>query len=222
DGLATHAHQQIALTPDAPALVDVGVPDRRPTALAHALRALIGLASVDIDPTLWQPEISPPLRESLRAIADALEEVLPGPADTLVHHDLHDANLFVEGATVRVADWGECGIGHPWSVLTVALRAACHRWRTHQGDPRVVRLRDAYLLPWEGATDPGLRGRLLHDADLRGRVSRAFDWLAILRSVTDEERRADSDAVVGWLEEAAALGAPPRRSRMPGSRRQRE
>lgn len=201
EGLAIHARQQRALVDATNEWDRLQVPDRRSPAIARALRSLVAPDSRSFD-GVWHPVLPPDLIERSLRIADRLERPT-GLPDTLVHHDLHDANLFVEGATVRVADWGECGIGHPWAVLTVALRAACHRWQTSRDDPRVARLRDTYLDCWSGDYDPGDRERLLRDADLRGRVSRALDWFAILGSVSADERADDEAAVAGWLEEAA-------------------
>jgi len=67
---------------------------------------------------------------------------------TVQHDDLHLANLFVQGAHLRVLDWGDASIAHPFGSLVVTFRFLEQINKLPPGDPWFARLRDAYLEPW--------------------------------------------------------------------------
>jgi Phosphotransferase enzyme family len=71
-----------------------------------------------------------------------------GIPETIQHDDLHHANLYVGGGRVRVLDWGDASIAHPFASLVVTFRFLEQRNRLPPGDPWFARLRDAYLEPW--------------------------------------------------------------------------
>jgi aminoglycoside phosphotransferase (APT) family kinase protein len=75
--------------------------------------------------------------------------------ETIQHDDLHHANLYAHGSRMRVLDWGDASISHPFPSLVVTFRFLEERTRLAPGDPWFGRLRDAYLKP---------RGRDLGDA----------------------------------------------------------
>ena len=68
--------------------------------------------------------------------------------ETIQHDDLHHANLYTDGGRVRVLDWGDASIAHPFASLVVTFRFLEQRNRLPPGDPWFARLRDAYLEPW--------------------------------------------------------------------------
>jgi hypothetical protein len=70
--------------------------------------------------------------------------------ETIQHDDLHHANLFAHGSCVRVLDWGDASISHPFASLVVTFRFLEERTQLAPGDPWFARLRDAYLEPWGG------------------------------------------------------------------------
>jgi hypothetical protein len=78
-----------------------------------------------------------------------------GVPETIQHDDLHPANLFAGGGRLRVLDWGDASISHPFASLVVTFRFLEERAQLAPGDAWFARLRDAYLEPW----GPGL-----HDA----------------------------------------------------------
>jgi Phosphotransferase enzyme family len=71
-----------------------------------------------------------------------------GIPETIQHDDLHMGNLFVEADRLRVLDWGDASVGHPFASLVVTFRFLEETNRLPSSDPWFARLRDAYLEPW--------------------------------------------------------------------------
>ena len=67
--------------------------------------------------------------------------------ETVQHDDLHMANVYADGG-LRVLDWGDSSISHPFGSLVVTFRFLEEINGLPPGDPWFVRLRDAYLEPW--------------------------------------------------------------------------
>ena len=68
--------------------------------------------------------------------------------ETVQHDDLHTANLYLQGKRLRLLDWGDASISHPFTSLLVTFRFLEERSRLPPSDPWFARLRDAYLEPW--------------------------------------------------------------------------
>jgi aminoglycoside phosphotransferase (APT) family kinase protein len=68
--------------------------------------------------------------------------------DTIQHDDLHMSNLYTDGEHLRVLDWGDSSISHPFASLVVMFRFLEERTKPPPSDPWFARLRDAYLEPW--------------------------------------------------------------------------
>jgi Phosphotransferase enzyme family len=71
-----------------------------------------------------------------------------GVPETVQHDDLHMANLYARGEQLRLLDWGDASISHPFASLVVTFRFLEEIIRPPPGDPWFARLRDAYLEPW--------------------------------------------------------------------------
>lgn len=97
--------------------------------------------------------------DRLRAFAPRLAELCAelaayGVADTVQHDDLHFANLYEQDGRLRVLDWGDTSISHPFASLYTPYRFLENVTKLPPGDPWFARLRDAYLEPWgEGHED---------------------------------------------------------------------
>lgn len=70
--------------------------------------------------------------------------------ETIQHDDLHMANVYAHGEQLRVLDWGDASISHPFASLGITFRFLESRSGLAPGDPWFARLRDAYLEPWGG------------------------------------------------------------------------
>jgi len=92
--------------------------------------------------------------------------------ETVQHDDLHGANLYARGEQLRLLDWGDASIGHPFASLVVTFRFLAEINKLPPSDPWFARLRDAYLEPW---------GRGLASAfalaNRVGTFAHAFAWM---------------------------------------------
>lgn len=141
---------------------------------------------------------------------------------TIQHDDLHSGNVCRTGpanggnrpeqapaptraaATSRVIDWGDASFGHPFGTLLTTLRSIARHAHCDVSDPRVRRVRDAYLEPF---TTNAPRSELLAlvDVALRvGVVTRALSWRAALAGAPFEVHREHGFPVRGWLQELRA------------------
>ncbi|MCP9487210.1 MAG: aminoglycoside phosphotransferase family protein [Gaiellaceae bacterium MAG52_C11] len=68
--------------------------------------------------------------------------------ETVQHDDLHMTNVYVDGERLRVLDWGDASISHPFASLVVTFRFLEERTKLPPTDSWFARLRDAYLEPW--------------------------------------------------------------------------
>jgi Phosphotransferase enzyme family. len=127
-----------------------GVPDLRITTLPARYEQLarrrdlpINVAEVDV------------LRRFERRFADLCDElVTEDPRASIQHDDLHLWNLYIRGSELRVIDWGDASIAHPFTSLFVTFRFLEDVNGLSPTDPWFARLRDAYLEPWgTGLTD---------------------------------------------------------------------
>ena len=71
-------------------------------------------------------------------------------AETVQHDDLHMANVYARGGRLRLLDWGDASVSHPFASLVVTFRFLEERNGLPPADPWFARLRDAYLEPWGG------------------------------------------------------------------------
>jgi hypothetical protein len=173
-GEAAHAAQHLAH----------GVPDQRLVGLPARYDELLQL-----DLPLERDELSR-LRQFAPRFARLCSDLAGyGVPETIQHDDLHHGNLYLHGDALRVLDWGDASISHPFASLVVTFRFLEERAKLAPGDPWFTRLRDAYLEPW---------GSGLSDAftlALRvGAFARAIAYIR-QRSVLSpaERRRFDTD-----------------------------
>ena len=110
-----------------------------------------------------------------RRFADLCEQLeSAGLAPSVEHGDMHMNNLYVDGDQLRIIDWGDAAISHPFFSLVTTFRFLEEFNGLHPGDPWFNRLRDAYLEPW----GPGHEETI--DLALRvGSFARAFTALRI-------------------------------------------
>jgi hypothetical protein len=71
-----------------------------------------------------------------------------GIPEAIQHDDLHLNNLYANGEELRVLDWGDSSISHPFMSLVVTFRFLEETNKLLPGDPWFARLREAYLEPW--------------------------------------------------------------------------
>ena len=207
--LGALAELQIDLAQRAAEIDALGALDRRPARLAAQIALLL---DNDEAVMLGQPdgltdEDRARLRKRLPAIgALAAELSEAGIPESLHNEDFHDANIFVRDGRVRLSDWGEAGVSHPFSTLLVCLRSAAWRLKLPDDAPELARLRDVYLDRW---TAYAPRPALLAAFALAGRMGmlcRALTWRQVLAPLGLSASADDRSSVPGWLQEF--LGAP--------------
>jgi Phosphotransferase enzyme family len=183
--LPRYAELQIAVTPRAEELLGLGVPDARPAGIPDAIEELLEddralmLGESDELSREQRDELRRRLPE-LRALVEELEAF--GIPATIQHDDLHDGQVFVQDGHVRILDWGDSCISHPFHTLTVTLRALAWRHGIEPGAEELLRLRDAYLEPF-GA--PAAAADLAYRT---GTLGRALAWHRYLAATPPGER----------------------------------
>jgi hypothetical protein len=68
--------------------------------------------------------------------------------ETVQHDDLHMANVYLQAGRLRVLDWGDASIAHPFMSLVVTFQFLEELNHVPPSDAWFRRLRDAYLEPW--------------------------------------------------------------------------
>ena len=120
-----------------------GVPDLRMAALPAGYERLLAsevpLARQDVNRLR---DYAPRFTELCAALAET------GIHESVQHDDLHMANLYSGGGKLRVVDWGDSSIAHPFFSLVVTFRFLEEVNHLAPDDPWFPRLRDAYLEPW--------------------------------------------------------------------------
>jgi phosphotransferase family enzyme len=144
-----------------------GVPDLRlerlPTLFDELLRADLPL---EPDERATLGAFGPRFAELCAQLADA------GIGPSVQHDDLHMNNVYVKDLSLRVLDWGDASIAHPFFSLFETFRFLVELNGLPEGDPWFARLRDAYLEPWGGD-----RRATFELAQRVGGLAHAIAWL---------------------------------------------
>jgi len=120
-----------------------------------------------------------------------------GPADSIQHDDLHMHNVYRQGDRLRVLDWGDSSISHPFASLVTTFRFLEERNGLAADDPSMVRVRDAYLEGW----GTGLTG--LFDLAMRvGGFAHAIAELRQRRALSGPARAIFDVDLQVWLRRA--------------------
>jgi hypothetical protein len=132
-GEALHADEHLAH--GVPDLRVARVPERYDDLLRHDLPL--------------EPEEISVLRAFAARLAELCQELAAhGVPETVQHDDLHLGNVYERRGRLRLLDWGDTSIAHPFASLVVPFRfleeinslPPTHRW--------FKRLREVYLEPW--------------------------------------------------------------------------
>jgi len=126
-----------------------GVPDLTVATLPERYAKLLGRdLPIDLHP----------LEELEHLCAELTAAGLP---ETIQHDDLHRKNVYERNGHLRLLDWGDSSVSHPFFSLVVTFRFL----------DESARLKDAYLEPW----GPGLK-EVLELALRVGAVAHAIAW----------------------------------------------
>jgi len=182
-----YAELQLALMPQAPGLVSLGVTDMTPalmpTRFEQALEAVRSFLEREGSTSEWDEftrvsALGPRYSAWCHELATA-----PG-APSLDHNDLHPWNIFASlpepEANARFFDWGDSVLAHPFASLLVLLGALGQALEAPLGDRRLLRVRDAYL---EAFGTIASRRELVRTADLACRVAKVARVLTWQRAI---------------------------------------
>ena len=120
--------------------------------------------------------------------------------DTVVHTEAHDGNLFIRDGHVRLLDWAEAVVSHPFVGPVLPLRFAAERIGASPGSPEVERLRDAYLEPFTQFGPPAALRSAFEHGYLLGTLARALSWNEVLAPHDRAVAVELGDPVPAWLE----------------------
>src|SRR5262245_12151989 len=195
--LPRYAELQRAAVPYVERFLAMGVPDERleqlPEHLDRVLEdrdvLLLGLPGGVTTGELAQ------LRAALPDLASMCSQLVAGGIpQTVQHDDLHDAQVFIRDGRYRFLDWGDSCVSHPFHTLVVTLRVLAIQQELRPGGPELVRLRDAYLEPFEDLASPRELRSLADVAQRTGTVARTLAWHRYFVGDPDAER----DDTVAW------------------------
>lgn len=144
EALPLYAELQIEAAPDAEAMIEAGVFDRRSAGLPALYEQLVA------EPA---PTQTPQEYEQLRALAPEVERVSAllagGPVpETINNDDFTHGSIFLRDGAYRFLDWGDACVSHPFFTLTVTQRVIEIRHELPVGSKELARIRDAYLEPF--------------------------------------------------------------------------
>jgi len=215
--LQRYAAGQLALATHQRQLLATGTPERSPATLPSQAADLVDeLTQLGADSGGLSVAGSRALTARLPAYGQWCRDLDgAGIPWTIQHDDLHSNNICRPGsegppavagqpAGSRIIDWGDASIGHPFGTMTTTLRSIAHYCGCDVGDPRVQRVRDAYLEPF---TTYGPRSELIALVDvarLVGAATRALSWRAALIGSPTEVHREHDFPVRDWLLELLA------------------
>jgi phosphotransferase family enzyme len=188
--LAHYARLQRALSPHVDALVALGVSDMRAARLPERFELALGICERYVARTGSAEDralLDRVVAERPAFVARCAELESSAVPPSLDHNDLHPWNIFAapEGAPARAYDWGDSVVAHPFASLLVALGFLRHAFHAGLDDPRITRVRDAYLAAF---ADRGSHAELVHTARLAchvGKVARALSWARAIAAEGD-------------------------------------
>jgi phosphotransferase family enzyme len=177
--LPVYAELQRGETSHAPDHLAHGVPDLRLAALPAWYADLL-----DHELPLDGDEIARLHAFRMRFSELCAELRAYGIPETIQHDDLHMANVYAQGDSLRVLDWGDSSIAHPFASLVVTFRFLEEVTGLRPSGPWFARLRDAYLEPWGRGLVPafGLAIRV-------GALAHCFGWVRQRDHLPDDARR---------------------------------
>ncbi len=143
EALPAYARLQAGETDRVAEHLDAGVPDLRLARLPERYDDLLA-AELPLEPD--ERAVLAAFRPRFAHLCADLDG--HGIEPTVQHDDLHMNNVFAKDEVLRVLDWGDASISHPFFSLFETFRFLIEMNHLHPEDPWFGRLRDAYLEPW--------------------------------------------------------------------------
>jgi hypothetical protein len=186
--LPCYGELQLALATHTQEMVECGVSDMRaPMMPMRFQEAVCGVRDfVELRGTPEEHEqfrkvlaMEPTFLQWCSQLAD-----IPG-LPSLDHNDLHGGNILISATSPSLCfhlfDWGDSVIAHPFTSMLVAVGLLRRNINaTTDTDPRILRVRDAYLEAFSGIAP---KAELIHGMELACRVAKVTRTLTWLRAV---------------------------------------
>ena len=189
--LPQYGQLQRDLAAETDALLALGVTDMRPAIMPRRFDEALEVVGEYVERRGRSAELTAfrkvaAMGATVAGWCEALD-ALPGGA-SLDHNDLHPWNIFLDGDNrARFYDWGDSVVAHPFACMLVGLGFAQSRiLDAPVDDPRVLRLRDAYL---EVFSDLAPHDELVEALELScrvGKIARALIWDRAVRALGED------------------------------------
>jgi hypothetical protein len=198
DALARYGRLQRTLAPHAGRMLKLGIADMRPAVLPRRLEEAVVAVGVRVEAAGGSDEDRRAVERAAGmgdAVAGWCEQLAAAPvAISVDHNDLHPWNVLDGGGAagrdvdVRFFDWGDAVVAHPFASMLVPLAfMQSGGLSCAPGDPRLVRLRDAYLAAFDDLAPHAELVATLELACRVGKIARALIWDRILRALDPDE-----------------------------------
>jgi Ser/Thr protein kinase RdoA (MazF antagonist) len=139
------------------------------------------------------------MRQAIPSFKEECDRVSTvGIPESLEHGDLHRGNILVEGNELRLIDWADSVVTHPFCSLGVTL-VTIQEGSLDLQAPVAIELRDAYLEGWRHILPLPELQQLFSTCLWIGHVVRALDWDRMLGDAPDEQRKPYQKFVPLWL-----------------------
>jgi hypothetical protein len=173
--------------------------DLRPAQLSERLAEVLSdavLLQLGADEPVTSDQIKKALARCGAGVTRVTSHGLPVSID---HGDLHANSIVHDGQALRIIDWGDAVMGHPFASLGPTLDAAM-AW----SDAEQRTLTEAYLAPWRTAyPDVDCDDALDAARGLRP-VYAMLLWARGANAMTGDDRRMAAGHVVAWLQRLIA------------------
>ncbi len=150
------------------------------------------------------------IRSALSELTAMCDDLAAAPfSNGIDHADMHGGNVLVNGDDVRVTDWGDACVTHPFCSLFVPYQHAVAHMPGSERRAAALRLRDAYLDVWsEDASLSELRHTFAL-ATWLGHLVRALNFDHHLDLTADEaSAKQVATFLQRWLEQKTLLDRP--------------
>jgi hypothetical protein len=200
---------------DRDALLALGLPDCGMVQLPTLLRELL---SRDASISRGRADgISEVERQDMFRILSSFEEQCArlralGIPDGIEHGDLHEGNVLVEDSALRLIDWADSCLSHPFCSMLVIL-STIQRGRLDLSARAAIDLRNVYLGQWEGYAQLPMLQDLFPVSLWIAHVIRALCWDRMLADAPEGLGGRYQTNVAHWLrlwyDRREAMLAPP-------------
>jgi len=152
--IARYAEIQIGLAEHVGEILDLGIPDHRPSALPALYKQLLAdEASLMID---QEKGLTSAEFQQLQKLSPRFEQICAdlsayGIPDSLNHGDFHDGNILVKDKRITFFDWGDASVTHPFVSLRTFFVSIENSLELDENafTPEMSALLDRYLEPFE-------------------------------------------------------------------------